>query len=388
MEVPDGARGRPARPRLALVSLHAHRPMAPRGERTRRVRDALAGEWDVELVAPAEGMATGGAAGGGSNRARRLAARVVNLGLLDKWEPWSIKTLARWQPKLDAALLIGHPYSPLVYAAQRLRAAGVPYVVDVGDPWALTAADIELAAVARHRARRAELALWRGAAGGVFTTEGQAEAIAALVPELSFLVRPNGYDEIDEPAPAPARDPQELRLVHLGMLNSVRLDPRPLLAQLAASGFWRRIVLSQFGDDFVGFLDDLPAGIELERRSAEPWQAIVDRCGEFDLGVVVGNVNADQLPSKAVQYLTLPLPRLALARPGDALATYVADKPGWLTVAPQQADAAAAVAAHLERRWDAASLRPPQGESWPAVASRIAAFVSERARAGRETRPC
>jgi hypothetical protein len=374
-----------ARGRLAVVSLHAHRPLAPRGERTRHLLERLAEDWEIELIAPPATVSTGGAAGSGrSNPARRLAARAVGLALLDKWEPWSAKRLYRWRPQADAALLIGHPYSPLVYASRRLARARVPYVVDVGDPWVLTSLGTDLEAVARQRAARAERRLWRGAAGAVLTTRGQAEGIEGVAPGIPTLVRPNGYDGTAA-APQPPSRPADrcLRIAHFGMFNNQRLDPRPLLRRLAASGRWSGVVFAQFGDDFVGFLDDPPVGVEVERNPAYPWPQVLERASEYDLAVVVGNVNPSQLPSKAVQYLTLPIPRLALsAGPEDSLAAYVADKPGWLTVGPEQEDAAQLVAAHASRAWAAAELAPPASESWPAVAATISGFVAERVAPG------
>lgn len=375
----ERADGGGPRGRLAVVSLHAHRLLAPRGERTRHVLARLEEEWEVELIAPAPNVSTGGAAGSGrSNPARRLGARAVGLALLDKWEPWSAKRLGRWRPRVDGALLIGHPYSPLVYAARRLRRAGIPYVVDVGDPWVLTSHDTELKGVGRWRAARAEKQLWRGAAGGVLTTKGQAEAIAALAPGIRTLVRPNGYDQLGSPAaPRRRRSGNDLRIAHFGMFNHQRLDPRPLLSELAQSGRWERVVFAQFGDDFVGFLDQPPAGVEIERNATYPWPQVLERALDYDLALVVGNVNPNQLPSKAVQYLTLPIPRLAISSGAeDSLADYVADKPGWLTLRPQQEDAASLVSAHADRAWSAAELAPPPSEAWPAAAATIAEFVA------------
>ncbi|MEZ5079025.1 MAG: hypothetical protein R2725_16475 [Solirubrobacterales bacterium] len=379
MAAPDpGRRGR----RIAVVSLHAHRALAPRGERTRHLVARLRRDWEVELVAPPAAMATGGAAGSGrSSLPRRAAARAVAATLLDKWEPWSARNLGRWQSRVDAALLIGHPFSPLVYAARRLRAAGIPYAVDVGDPWVLTTAGHGMRGVALWRARRAERRLWQGAAAAVLTTAGQAAGVSEVSPELATLVRPNGYDGSSPPgewAIAPVTAGSPLRIAHFGMFNNQRLDPRPLLARLAGSGLWSRVSLAQFGDDFAGFLDRPPAGVEVERHPAYPWQQVLNRATDFDLAVVVGNVNPSQLPSKAVQYLTLPIPRLAISRGDDSLAAYLADKPGWLVLGAEREDAPAAVRAHLDRNWSAAQLDAPRSESWPAVADAIADFLERR----------
>ena len=369
------------RRRLAVISLHAHRPLAPRGERTRRLVERLAEDWDVELVAPDPSMSTGGASGksGGSNAARRLAAAAVDRVLLDKWEPWSVKRLARWRPDADAALLIGHPVSPLVYAGRRLRAAGIPYVVDEGDPWIITNPFPYSRGLSLRRGRRDEQRLWEGSAGGVLTTDRQANRLAALFPGLPILVRPNGFDPLPEQPPPPRRDPdsRELRIAHFGMLSSYRLDIGPLLARLGDSGIWRRVVFAQFGDDFAGMLDGLSASVEVERHPSYPWEQVVQRAAECDLALVVGNRNPDQLPSKAVQYSTLPVPRLAIAEnlSDDALASYVGDKPGWLVASPDDPDAPVRIERHLAERWSEESLRALPGEAWPAVAEAVAEFV-------------
>lgn len=368
------------RPRLAVVSLHAHRPLAPRGERTRRLVERLAREWEVELIAPPPSLSTGGSSGGGgSNRARRLAAAAVDRVLLDKWEPWSAQRLWRWRPEADAALLIGHPVSPIVYAARRLAAAAIPYVIDEGDPWVITNPSPYSRGLSRWRGARAERRLWASAAGGVLTTPQQAGRLAELFPGLPTLVRPNGYDPPPERRPAaPRQGSGELRIAHFGMISSYRLDVRPLLRRLGESGLWSRVVLAQFGDDFAGMLADPPPGVGVELHPSYPWEQVVQRAAECDLAMVLGNLNPDQLPSKAVQYSTLPVPRLAVTdvSPDDALAAYVSDKPGWLAVAPDDPGAAAEIERHLARPWDEGSLRPPPGEAWPAVVDAEAEFLA------------
>jgi hypothetical protein len=76
-----------------------------------------------------------------------------------------------------------------------------------------------------------------------------------------------------------------------------------------------------------------------------------------------------------VQYLTLPIPRLAVIgeHPADALSDYVRGKPGWLTLpgdAPPDV-AARAVASHVRRPWRAEDLLPPAQECWDEVAGML-----------------
>jgi hypothetical protein len=375
-----------SRGRLAIVSLHAHRQLAPRGERTRRLVEGFSADWDVDLIAPAPTVATGGAAGsGGSSRLRRLAAGAVDWVLLDKWEPWSAHRLVRWRPDVDAAVLIGHPFSPLVYAARRLVGAEVPYVVDVGDPWILTNLTPFSRGLALWRARRGERQLWEGAAGAVLTTWPQADRLLSLFPSLEVIVRPNGYEAIAGHQAGvgsgggpqrPSREAGVLRIAHFGMLSSQRLDPRPFLRSLGESGIWDRVVIAQFGDDFSGTLDDPPPNVEVERLPAYPWETVVEFADDYDIALVVGNLDGAQLPSKAVQYLTLPLPRLALIEdPGDSLSLYVRDMPGWAVVRARDPGAPAIVVEHLAKPRPPGALDPPAEESWNSVARTIVEFV-------------
>jgi hypothetical protein len=370
--------------RLAVVSGYGLKKLTPRGQRTHWVVDYLGRGWDVELTAlPAEESANGSASSGGSTPLRRLAGDTVRATLLDKWEPWSMRRLGRWQPRVEGGLLIAYPWSPVTYAARRLRHAGLPYVVDAGDPWVLTSPGTDTRLLAKSRGRRAEGAIWAGAAGAVVTTRQQADVIGSHFPALPILVRPNGYDPIPDAAAAPVgageRDPEHLRIVHYGMLTFVRVDVSKLLERLAASGRWKSITFTQYGDDHAGMLAKAPASVEVEFRPAQPWAEILASASEHDVAIVVGNWLTGQLPSKAIQYMTLPIPRLALSERerDDALAEYVGGRPAWLALAKDEPDAAERLWRHLEHGWSAGDLAPPPEEAWPRVAERIGGFVEE-----------
>jgi hypothetical protein len=68
---------------------------------------------------------------------------------------------------------------------------------------------------------------------------------------------------------------------------------------------------------------------------------------------------------------------LALVGDGanDALAQYVADKPGWLVVDVDGVEGADKIRTHLSRRWTAAELAPPATESWDEVTTEIRSFL-------------
>jgi hypothetical protein len=341
----------------------------------------------VEVIAYSGPGAQPSGAAQRSSRLRGAARVVVTSTLLDRWEPWSWRRFRRWRPDFDAALLIGYPFSPAVHASRRLADAGVPYMLDTGDPWALTNEKRLNTHLGLWRSRRAERRLLERAAGLLLTTPQQAEPLRRLFPGLPILVRPNGYRPISAVAPASRRlrDDGRLRLAHFGMLSAARIDLAPFMQRLLADGPWEAITLAQFGSDYAGMLERLPAGVDVERHPSYPWDEVVERARDYDLALVLGNNSGGQLPSKAIQYLTLPIPRLSVTRrlQGDALADYVHDKPGWLAVSSDGSALAAHVAAHVRRDWSSQDLRPPADEAWPAVAEQVVEFVERHTLSGR-----
>jgi hypothetical protein len=299
---------------------------------------------------------------------------------IDLHEAWSKRHVRRWKRRPDLVLAIGYPFSPAVEAARALAADDVPIVVDMSDPWALTAPSPAMGKVALLRARRAEERLWSIAAGAILTTRRQQRALSALFPHLRTRVRPNGYQPVDVgPFRSPARRPDgDLRIGHFGNLYYARVRLVPFLTRLARSGLWKSITFEQFGNDWNRTLDDVPAGVRVRVHEPLPWPRVLDFARrELDLALVVGNVDPAQMPSKVIEYLTLPIPRLALVAPpgDDAITDYVGDKPGWTAVCAQDRDVPNKVRAHVERGWTLEQLRPPPEEAWPAVGREIAEFL-------------
>jgi hypothetical protein len=373
------------RRRLVVVSYMADAPFSPRGIRTRMLLEALRHDWKLELVA---GPATSKPYATRSRVAPsfvRTISRVAHSSVLfDKHELWSRHRFRSWHPDAGGALLVGFPFSPLVYASRRLAECGIPYVVDAGDPWVLTAALPDVRSLARLRGRAAEYRLWAGAAGAVVTTQAQAQALRALFPKLRILVRPNGFAPADHSRAKMAiqRPVHErgsrLRLAHFGDISSVRVDIASFLEQLARTRSWSEIEFHQYGTDWTGALGGL-RDVRVVFHQPRPWSEIVSAAGKYDLAVVVGNRDPALLPSKAVAYLQLPIPRLALvgAATDDAVTQYVADKPGWTVVQVHVdgADGADKIRTHLSRKWTAAELAPPATESWVEVTTEIRRFL-------------
>jgi hypothetical protein len=375
---PDAAH----RPELVVVSYLAHARLGPRGDRTQAILAALERDWAVELVAAPVESSGATAPRVGRRPARRALHYLHSSLLLDKFEPWSLRRFRDWEPRAHGALLIGFPFSPLVYAARRLTEHGIPYVVDAGDPWALTARQPLVRNLALARARREERRLWKSAEGAVLTTAQQADALRTIFPALRVLVRPNGFPLLDGQPAARAdgapRDGSTLRIAHFGDVSSARLDVAPLLSSLAGARSWDGVELHVFGSDWTDGLR-AASGVRVVFHEPRPWPQIVALAGSYDVALVIGNRDPQQLPSKAIAYLQLPIPRAAIVGDSerDALAQYVADKNGWIALRADADEAAAELERHLSRRWTAKELAPPPSESWPNVASAVADFVRE-----------
>jgi glycosyltransferase involved in cell wall biosynthesis len=373
--------------RFAVVSWSGDVPihLSPRGQRTEHLINALARYGQVERVGGDNipQWLAGDSKRTTSSWYRRLARSLVYSALIDKHEIAARRSLRRWSPAVDAAVLVGYPCSPLPFAAHQLARSRIPYLVDIGDPWMLTNPHPEGRRLRRSRAARWERKLWASARGVIVTTHGQGEALRRLFPHLRVLVRPNGYNPPETKAAPPANMPaagvgNELRLVHYGSLYGARVDLGRIFQQLARSGKWDKITLRQYGPDWEGALQSISDSVGVDHRAPISWAEVLSEAHTFHAAVVIGWQNAERMPSKTVQYLTLPIPRIAMVNAGkaDALAAYVIDKPGWAVVEDDSHDASEIVAAHLAKTWTSADLRAPECESWDAVEHVLGDFAA------------
>jgi hypothetical protein len=371
--------------RLAVVSYLANDPLTPRGTRTKALIEALERDWAVELHA-SSALHAAPHRRAAVRRARKVVARVSKRLILDPQELWSYRRFRSWKPQVDAALLIGWPMSPLVYAAARLRRAGIPYLIDVGDPWVLTNPGSTLRRPVISRAARAEFVLWSAASGAVVTTKAQADAFRSLYPDLPILIRPSGYRDVTIAAEdrAPRKRAQRaepiLKLLNFGTLYMSLVDVSEVLARLVDSGLWREVKFTHFGHAWPGALERASLKATVSTQPPVPWEEAVALAGDHDVAVVLGTrpLYRIRLPSKAAQYLTLPIPRVAISSGADddALAQYVNGKPGWLCCAIDDPHLPERLRSHVSRDWSARELAPPADESWPRVGDEVVAFVN------------
>lgn len=371
-------------PRLLVVFREGP---GPRSRRLAAVEPALNERFVVERVPPKSQPSASHPIDHEASRSvlqgvpSSMARHIVSSTLIDKYELSSWRRFRHWQPSGDFALLIGSPFSPIIAAATRLRLYGIPYVVDAGDPLAIgypPHLPQPLRGPARVRAQRADSLLWKGASGGIVTSASFRNALRARFSELPILVRPNGYEPAPiQESPVNPSDHRALRLAHFGTLYELRIDLRPFLANLVASGIWSQITLDQYGPLWHYSLH--VNGVDVKVRDAVSWSGITEIIGDYDAVVVVGNRSGLGPPSKVFSYMTLPRPRVVVVADAtaDETATYVEPMAGWLVVEATGASSAERIHRHTKRNWTAAELAPPQTEAWPSVACQIVDFLAD-----------
>lgn len=369
--------------RLLLVSFARVSPNSPRAARTDVVEKALAARWDLEFVGPEPGARRG--AGSPSTMVAGLK-RIHRWVLTDRYELLARRWFRGWSTNARGAVLIGFPFSPLAIAARRLAQQGVPYVLDLGDPWALTTSTPLLRGPALLRARRFEKAMIGGSAGAILTTAEQAHSMAVALPRVPSLVQPNGLSIED--CCMPSADPRPplgpvLRLAHFGQIHESRITIAPHLEALTGPGGFSGIEVHQYGA--VAGIAQLRAAsrVRVVVHDPIPWPLAREEVGKYDAALAIGNHNPGQLPSKVVDYSSLPVPRLAFVSDvsSDSIASYLRNgsRPGWLVVSASTPDLIDKVRVHLERRWrPAGELDPSPDQSWGVISDRIVRFVEQR----------
>lgn len=128
---------------------------------------------------------------------------------------------------------------------------------------------------------------------------------------------------------------------------------------------------------------DDPA-VLIEVHEPVEWARACEIARGFDAAVVGANKNPAQLPSKAIQYLTLPVPRVAVTASSDPgeLGAFAARRPGYIAVGVESPEDVPRLIGHLRRAWSDEELSPPPGDSWVAVAHQVVGFAVENWDAG------
>jgi glycosyltransferase involved in cell wall biosynthesis len=347
--------------------------------------------------APASAVPSRPAVGDGRHRLRDAAlAAYASVHFPDDKAGWARRARAPAlallrEERFDLVFSTAPPISAHALAATLARRACLPWVADYRDLWTENPA---YAAPAWRRAldRRTEAAWLAQAAGVVTVTPSWQRLLAArLGPERPVAFIPNGYDEADFAARAPApRADAVFRLVHTGAFYGQR-DPGTLLEALelylgspppAARPLRLRLV-GQMGSRFAEKLQAFEArhpGVVEQCPYVPHHEALAEMLAADALLLVVGAGGgqraratvAGTLPGKIFEYLRAARPMLLLGdEAGDAAALLRQHGRGWVADETQPA----AIDAALRQMMESA----PEGPAAPAAS--VARF-ERRALAG------
>ena len=168
-------------------------------------------------------------------RGRRWLARPTPFAT---W--WIEGAAAAAKDALSESALVYASMSPFesAEAARRLaRAAGVPWVADLRDPWALDDWTVYPSALHRLVERRRMRSSLADAAAVVMNTPEAAKALRSAAPELAPRTEtiPNGWERDDFEGPPPVRSDHAFRIVYAGyshVAGGVRHERRGALRRL------------------------------------------------------------------------------------------------------------------------------------------------------------
>ena len=240
------------------------------------------------------------------------------------------------------------------------RATGLPFVMDLRDPWSLIERWNEAVASpwTPRIAQRHERTAIREAALVVMNTEPARAAMQALYPEHAerILAVTNGFDDDDALPPIAAGE--RFRLAYAG---TIYLDRNPFTLFVAAARVIQGLELApeDFSIELMGHVETLDGlGIEqiaekagigafVRVHPAGPRQAAADFLATASVLVSLPQDSHMAIPSKVFEYMRYEAWLLALAEPRSATAQLLRDTPADV-VRPGDVDALAGV---LRRRY-------------------------------------
>lgn len=173
---------------------------------------------DVEVrrvPGPEPTLSTGRAA-----RAERL------LGSTSPWAHWWIDgavTAGAALEDVDLVYAWMSPFESAAAAAELARRHEVPWVADLGDPWALDEMMVYPTRWHRRRELRRMRSALASAAVVVMSTSEAVRRVRESIPELErteVLTIPNGFDATDFERPVEPRREEAFRIVHTGYLHT------------------------------------------------------------------------------------------------------------------------------------------------------------------------
>lgn len=270
---------------------------------------------------------------------------------------WIANAAAAGRRLLDAehrvVISSGPPHSAHVAAHRLARAAGLPHVVDLRDPWAPLA---ELTDVTHFDVSvRYESATLRAARLIIANTGLMRDDLARRFPDLQdrIVAIPNGSDLVPLPVP-PFVAGEPFVIAHAGALYLDR-DPRPLLRAIARLSSEGLIAPDNFRTVFMGgnpvvagkSLDEwgreYGLGTLLEVRERGTRDEARQLLRSAAVAVAFQGQTTSQIPAKVYEYVSFPAWLLALVGTSSATASLLSGSEALVLAIDDEAGIAAAL---------------------------------------------
>jgi len=149
------------------------------------------------------------------------------LSLRTTWARWWVDEATRCAERLagevDLVYAWMSPFDSAVVAGRVAKKFGVPWVADLGDPWALDEMMVYPTRIHRRLAMRQMREGLASAEAIIMSTPEAVFRVREAFPELNgkhVLVIPNGFEAIDFAQPAPVRNDGVFRIVHTGYFHT------------------------------------------------------------------------------------------------------------------------------------------------------------------------
>ena len=255
---------------------------------------------------------------------------------------------------------VGLPLAALFAASRIACVLGAPFAADLGDPW--EAAD---------GARAAERAAVLGSAAGLITTTAELarDLKRDLGPGTPVLIAPaggtvrQGGDRVWPPL-----------FVQLGTLTRARVDPVPAYQALGALDAEGSIGFRSHGGAWLDGVESLPH----PHLPPLPHDAALELLASAGAGLVLGNVNREQLPSKAFELACTDVWALCVSGLDDDPTVETLRVSGHAVEAANDEDSIRSAALEIAARLACGERpEPDPSHSWESRLDEIAAFLHD-----------
>jgi glycosyltransferase involved in cell wall biosynthesis len=254
----------------------------------------------------------------------------------DQGRGWVLKAatatarlVREWQP--DLVVSTGPPHSVHLAAGLGIRGHGVPWIVDLRDPWMTPAHLRSRAGWAGGLSRVLEKRTFRAATAVLTTTPELRDALGMTYSRTRIMCLPNGVDARELPERSPTRS-SGLGVIHLGTVYYnrdavpvIRAFARFLAAkpQAASAGSSLRFI-GTVGGDYRARLQEVVAELHLgnhvELVDPLPRREALGALASSHMALVLAQGQGLMIPAKLYESVAMGIPTLVVTEPGSATA--------------------------------------------------------------------